>query len=113
MISWAIQFHELYEELIADEERNRLICQEVVEALRNGRSPLVLTERNEHLDPWANQLAPEVRQLVVLRGGMRKKELDAIQARLAAIPAGEARLLSATGRYLGGGFDDARSTPYS
>jgi very-short-patch-repair endonuclease len=103
-----VHFHELYEELIADEERTRLICQEVVEALRNGRSPLVLTERNEHLDSLANQLAPEVRHLVVLRGGMRKKELDAIQARLAAIPAAEARLLLATGRYLGEGFDDAR-----
>ena len=39
---------------------------------------------------------------------MRKKELDAIQARLAAIPGEEARLLLATGRYVGEGFDDAR-----
>ena len=39
---------------------------------------------------------------------MRKKELDTIQARLVAIPAAEARLLLATGRYLGEGFDDAR-----
>jgi superfamily II DNA or RNA helicase/very-short-patch-repair endonuclease len=103
-----LQFHELYDELIANGERNRLICQEVIQTLRNGCTPLVLTERNEHLDSLANQLAPEVRHLVVLRGGMRKKELDAIQARLAAIPAGEARVLLATGRYLGEGFDDAR-----
>jgi superfamily II DNA or RNA helicase/very-short-patch-repair endonuclease len=103
-----VQFHELYEELIADEDRNRLICQEVIQALRNGCSPLVLTERNKHLDALANQLAPEVRHLVVLRGGMRKKELEATQARLATIPAGEARVLLATGRYLGEGFDDAR-----
>jgi very-short-patch-repair endonuclease len=39
---------------------------------------------------------------------MRKKELDAISARLAAIPADEARVISATGRYVGEGFDDAR-----
>src|SRR5438552_9532397 len=39
---------------------------------------------------------------------MRKQELDAIQARLAAIPREEARLLLATGRYVGEGFDDAR-----
>jgi superfamily II DNA or RNA helicase/very-short-patch-repair endonuclease len=103
-----VQFHELYKELIADEDRNRLICQEVIQALRNGSSPLVLTERNEHLDALANQLAPDVRHLVVLRGGMRKKELEATQARLATIPAGEARVLLATGRYLGEGFDDAR-----
>jgi superfamily II DNA or RNA helicase len=103
-----VQFHELYEELIVDQERNRLICKDVVQALREGRSPLVLTERNEHLDSLADQLASEVRHLVVLRGGMRKKDLEAIQARLGAIPAAEARLLLATGRYVGEGFDDAR-----
>ena len=103
-----VQFYELYEELIADEERNRLICSEVTKALRDGRSPLVLTERNEHIESLAKQLASEVQHLVVLRGGMRKKELDTIQVRLATIPAGEARLLLATGRYLGEGFDDAR-----
>jgi superfamily II DNA or RNA helicase/very-short-patch-repair endonuclease len=103
-----VQFHELYDELIADQERNRLICQDVIAALREGRSPLVLTERNEHLESLATQLAPTVKHLVVLRGGMRKKELDAVSARLGAIPAGESRLLLATGRYVGEGFDDAR-----
>ena len=102
------QFHELYEELIADEERNQLICHDLIQTLREGRSPLVLTERNEHLNSLTKQLAPEVRHLVVLRGGMRKKELDAISARLAAIPADEARVILATGRYVGEGFDDAR-----
>jgi superfamily II DNA or RNA helicase len=103
-----VQFHKRYEELIADEERNRLICQDVIHALREGRSPLVLTERNEHLDSLKEQLTSEVSHLIVLRGGVRKKELDAIQARLAAIPSDEARLLLATGRYVGEGFDDAR-----
>ena len=102
------QFHELYEELIADEERNQLICHDLIQTLREGRSPLVLTERNEHLNSLTKQLAPEVRHLVVLRGGMRKKELDAISARLAAIPADEARVILATGRYVGEGFVDAR-----
>ena len=97
-----------YEELIADKERNRLICQEVIQALRDGCSPLVLTERNEHLESLANHLTSEAQHVIVLRGGMRKKELDAIQARLTTIPAAEPRVLLATGRYLGEGFDDAR-----
>jgi hypothetical protein len=71
-----IQFQDLYEDLIADEGRNRLISEEVVEAVRQGRSPIVLTERNNHLDRLARQLAPAVRHLVVLRGGMGRKELD-------------------------------------
>jgi superfamily II DNA or RNA helicase len=103
-----VQFHELYEELIGDQERNRLICQEVIQGLREGRSPLVLTERNEHLESLAAQLAAAVTHLIVLRGGMRRKEFGAISGRLAVIPAKESRLLLATGRYVGEGFDDAR-----
>ena len=102
------QFHELYEELIADDERNRLLCEEVVQAVREGRSPLVLTERNEHLDCLAARLSPSVRHLIVLRGAARPKETRAILAGLAAIPENEDRVLLATGRYIGEGFDDAR-----
>jgi len=102
------QFQGLYDELIADETRNRLICEDVVQALREGRSPIVLTERTEHLERLAAQLSPGVAHLIVLRGGMGRKELDAVMARLAAIPENEGRVLLATGRYIGEGFDDAR-----
>jgi superfamily II DNA or RNA helicase len=103
-----IQFHNLYNELIADDERNRLICDEVIQAVREGRSPLVLTERNEHLDCLATRLSPSIRHLIVLRGGVRPKEARAITARLKDIPENEERALLATGRYIGEGFDDAR-----
>jgi len=39
---------------------------------------------------------------------MGKKELNAIFAQLASIPVNEHRVLLATGRYIGEGFDDAR-----
>ncbi len=102
------QFHALYDELIADESRNRLICEDVVQAVREGRSPVVLTERTEHLDRLAEFLSPEIRHLIVLRGGMGRKELKTVLARLAAVPENEERVLLATGRYIGEGFDDAR-----
>jgi superfamily II DNA or RNA helicase len=102
------QFRELNDELISDEGRTRLICQEIVQAVRNGRSPIVLTERNDHLDKLVNQLSPEVRHVVVLRGGMTRRELEKTRAHLATIPDHEERLLLATGRYAGEGFDDAR-----
>jgi very-short-patch-repair endonuclease len=68
----------------------------------------VLTERNEHLDCLANLLTNLVPHLVVLRGGMGKKEIQATVARLASIPKNEGRVLLATGRYIGEGFDDAQ-----
>ena len=103
-----MQFQALYGELIADEERNRLICEEIVGAVREGRSPLVLTERNEHLDSLAGRLSTAVRNLVVLRGGAGAKETRGIAARLASIAENEERILLATGRFIGEGFDDAR-----
>jgi superfamily II DNA or RNA helicase/very-short-patch-repair endonuclease len=102
------QFQDLYRALIADDQRNQLICREIVQAVRDGRSPLVLTERNDHLDFLASRLAPEVRHLVMLRGGMSRKELAAIRTQIAAAPANEERVILATGRYVGEGFDDAR-----
>lgn len=103
-----VQFQELYSELIADQARNRLICDEVLQAIGEGRSPLVLTERNEHLDALAESLSTSIQHLVVLCGGMGRKEIGEVAARLAAIPDHEPRVLLATGRYIGEGFDDPR-----
>ncbi len=103
-----VEFQSLYQELVADELRNERVCEDVVEAVRNGRSPLVLTERNDHLDLLERRLAPRVRHLVVLRAGMGKKQRAGVADRLAAIPRDEARIVLATGKYVGEGFDDAR-----
>ncbi|MBI3838853.1 MAG: DEAD/DEAH box helicase family protein [Planctomycetia bacterium] len=102
------QFQELYSQLVTDDARNQLICDEVLQTVREGRSPLVLTERNEHLDSLAERLSPNIQHLIVLRGGMGRKKAHAIVARLASIPETEQRALLATGRYIGEGFDDAR-----
>ena len=80
----------------------------MIEAVEAGRSPLVLTERNEHLDNLASQLEGRVQHVIVLRGGMGKKQREAAAAALAAVPAEKARVILATGRYIGEGFDDAR-----
>ncbi len=103
-----MQFHALYDALIADESRNRLICGDVLDAVHQGRSPVVLTERTEHLEKMKEQLTTAVRHVIVLQGGMGKKQLAVVRAQLAGIPEGEERILLATGRFLGEGFDDAR-----
>jgi len=102
------QFQELYDELIADEARNQLICEDVVRAVRDRRWPVVLTERNEHLDCLADRLSTEIPRLIVLRGGTGTKRLRGIIAHLSGIPENQERVILATGRYVGEGFDDAR-----
>ena len=99
---------ELYAALATDEKRNQLIIDDVIRALEERRSPIVLTERKDHLEYLAAQLGKLVRHLVVLHGGMGKKERREVKERLGAIPDGQERLVLATGRYIGEGFDDSR-----
>jgi superfamily II DNA or RNA helicase/very-short-patch-repair endonuclease len=103
-----VEFLTLYQELIGDERRSRRICEDVIESVRGGRSPLVLTERNDHLERLEQGLAPSIPHLVALRAGMGKKQRQAIADRLAAIPPDEGRVILATGKYVGEGFDDPR-----
>ncbi|MFL6260132.1 MAG: TOTE conflict system archaeo-eukaryotic primase domain-containing protein [Thermoanaerobaculia bacterium] len=98
----------IYAALTADEARNRLILDDVLHALEEGRSPILLTERRDHLECFAEQLRGFVRHLVVLHGGMTAKKRRELGTRLAAVPDEEERLVLATGRYIGEGFDDRR-----
>src|SRR5205814_6773829 len=54
------EFHSLCEALRSNDARNQLICADVVSAVREGRSPLLLTERTEHLQYLAARLSSEV-----------------------------------------------------
>ncbi len=95
-------------ELADDDARNRMVAEDALSAVAEGRSPVVLTERRGHLETLHGLLEGRVAHLVVLRGGMGRREAAGARARLAAIPEGEGRILLATGSYLGEGFDDAR-----
>ena len=98
----------LYAALAGDEARNELILNDIIAAVDEGRSPIVLTERRDHLEYLATRLRGFARHLVVLQGGVRAKERRAALDRLTAIPDDEERLVLATGRYVGEGLDDAR-----
>jgi len=97
----------LYVALAQDEQRNALIFDDVLTALEAGRSPLVLTERRDHLEMLRGRFKRFAKNLIVLRGGMAAAERRAAQAALLSAE-NEERLVLATGRYLGEGFDDSR-----
>ena len=99
---------QVYAALAADEARNALIVDDVLVALEAGRSPIVLTERREHTRHLAERLDRLARNVLVLRGGMGTRQRREIMQRLEEIPEAEERVLVATGRYVGEGFDDAR-----
>lgn len=103
-----ITIQEIYARLTADRQRNHLILGGIRQALAEGRSPILLTERKDHLEYLAGELRDTVKHLVVLHGGMGVKQRRKVMEHLASIPDDEERLILATGRYIGEGFDDAR-----
>jgi len=50
----------------------------------------------------------DAQHVLILKGGMGKKQRQAIKEQLASIPDGTPRVLLATGSYIGEGFDDSR-----
>ncbi len=101
----SLSIHDLYESLIDDESRNQMITTDALLCLEKGGCPLVLTERKAHLECLAQRFAPLVSNLVILAGGMGRKQRKAAISRLQLEGP---RLVLATGRYLGEGFDDDR-----
>ncbi len=100
--------YEIYQKLIVSKTRNDLICQDILDSLKDNRSPLLLTERTEHLDILNNLLMSRVKNVVILKGGMGKKQRDSVEEQLKNIGKDEERVILATGRYIGEGFDDPR-----
>lgn len=90
---------------MADEERTSRIARDVLTELAEARYPLVLTERRDHLDAIAEILAGETSRTVVLHGGMGVRTRRRANELLAS---NGPRVVLATGRYIGEGFDDPR-----
>jgi hypothetical protein len=95
----------VYRALAEDEQRNRRICDDALEAVAQGRSCLVLTEWREHLARLAEILETARVRAVVLHGGVKQRDRLARVADLAAASPEEPVLVLATGALVGEGFD--------
>ena len=102
------KIQDIYSALVFDKHRNVLIFDDLLKALETGRSPLLLTERTEHLEWFAEHLKGFAQNIIILRGGMGAKQRKAIAEQIKAVPDSKERVIIATGRYIGEGFDDAR-----
>lgn len=98
--------HEIYAYLAQSAERNQLIVRDVKATLASGRSPLVLTERKDHLFLLSEQLKGCTEHIITLYGGMGVKQRRLEMEKLTSLPAGTSRLIIATGKLIGEGFDD-------
>jgi superfamily II DNA or RNA helicase len=99
---------EIHRMLAADVARNDLIVDDIIATIREGRSPIVLTERRDHVEFLAGQLRRDARNLFVLTGGASEKSRREITKQMKALGATEPRTIVATGKFVGEGFDDPR-----
>ena len=95
----------VFRHLADDVERTGTIAAEVVDAIARGRKILVLTERTEHLEAMVAALAGRIPALFVLHGRMSKKQRAALLSQLADLAPDAPRVLLATGKLVGEGFD--------
>lgn len=100
--------HKIYESLMENIERNQMIVNDILQAVSNGRVPLILTERKRHLEKLKNLLEDKIRNVIIMKGGMGKKQRREALNAIENISDGEEKIILATGRYLGEGFDEKR-----
>jgi superfamily II DNA or RNA helicase len=102
------EFHEVCNDIKDSELRNNLIVDDVISAVEQGRNPIILTERTDHVDYLASQLGQRIKNVIALTGGgSQKKNRETLQF-VADIPDDEPFALVATGKYVGEGFDMPR-----
>lgn len=94
-----------YTELVKNEARNELIAEDVKNAVKNGRTPLVLSDRIEHLETLEKHLKNSAKNVILITGRGTLKQKKTLLEKLNSIPKEESLIVLATGKYAGEGFD--------
>jgi superfamily II DNA or RNA helicase len=96
---------DVFRHLAQDPTRTKAIAQAIIDAFRRCRKVLVLTERTDHIDAIRAALADVVPEPFVLHGRMPRKQRATLIAQLNALSPEAPRVLLATGKLVGEGFD--------
>lgn len=96
---------DVFRHLANDPIRTAAIAAAIEDAFVQGRKLLVLTERTDHLDAIATALFDKVPTPFVLHGRMSKKQRAKSIMSLDELPPNAPRVLLATGKLVGEGFD--------
>ncbi|VAX07885.1 Putative helicase [hydrothermal vent metagenome] len=96
---------EIFRHIAADRGRAESIVEKVTEFYNQGRKVLVLTERIDHLEMIKSTLSQHIQEFYTLHGRMSKKQRAVVTGELDALPPDAPRILLATGKLVGEGFD--------
>ena len=104
-----IQIAEILNDMCHNVFRNSLIIEDISKCIKEGRIPIVLTERVEHLNLLKEQLEKLEVPVVIYKGNMGKKKTKEIQDIIKeADENNKSRIILATSSSIGEGFDDSR-----
>ncbi len=106
--STPLKINNYYEKLIENEARNILITEDVKSAVKNNRTPLILSDRIEHLQKLETLLKDCAQNIILITGHGTQKQKKLQLEKLNSVPNEESLIVLATGKYAGEGFDFPR-----
>ena len=99
----------IYAAIVEDEFRNQQIVTDVLEAVKNNRTPIILTQRKEHVMRLSELIKNQTNEhIITLVGADSTKVKAKMMESLANTPREEKLMIIATGKYVGEGFDYPR-----
>lgn len=99
---------DVYKELVENKYRNNLIVSDVKDAVENGRTPIIISERMSHIKVLSEMLANVADNIIILSGQGSAKAKNELIEHIHNISAEETLIILATGKYVGEGFDCPR-----
>ncbi|WP_233193542.1 DEAD/DEAH box helicase [Sporosarcina sp. P3] len=99
---------QMYNEMAEDTKRNGLIFEDVLLALEEGMTPLILTERISHIHILHSLFKGFAKNIIALSGELSKREQEEALHFMRELPGEEELLIIATGKNIGEGFDFPR-----
>ena len=104
-----VQIAEILNDMCHHPFRNSMIVEDIKKCVLEGRIPIVLTERVEHLQILKELLQDLEVPIVIYKGNIGKKKAKEIQEILKeADKNNKPRIILATSSSIGEGFDDSR-----
>lgn len=99
---------QIYAEITENSNRNKQIISDALAAVENGRTPIIITERTEHIELLKNLLTNKCENIITLMGKISAKEKRETMERLSNITDDDKLIIIASGKYIGEGFDYPR-----
>ena len=103
-----LDIHKADELISTSENRNEQIVRDTIQAVSNGRTPVMLTKRKKHAEVLKKLLEGSADRVFLIYGGQSEKLNQEIKDEMLSLPREKSMILIATGQKVGEGFNFPR-----